>query len=165
MKDEPGKALLEIRVLKYDGKLHRRWRAHSLRHEGELLVLYAVFEQEVSHSQLGLIRRGTVSIEYYWLNQWYNVFRFLDADASLRNFYCNVSMPPCFEDGVLTYVDLDIDIVVAPSLSYRILDLDEFETNAKLYGYTGEVLAGAHAALAELRTKIEGQEFPFDRIG
>lgn len=162
---EDGSEAVEVRVMKYDGALHRRWRAKVLRGEGALLVLDAVFEEEVSHSQLGLIRRGTRSIEYYWLERWYNVFSFLEPDGSLRSFYCNVNLPPAFEGGVLSYVDLDIDVLVAPDLSYEVLDVDEFEAHAQRYGYAEEVRRGARRALAELLVLIERRQFPFDQVG
>ena len=154
-----------VRVFKYDGAPHRSWRARVMKREGSLLILDAVFEEEVRHSQLGLIRRGTVSIEYYWLDRWYNVFRFLEPDGSVRNFYCNVNMPPEFDGRVLSYVDMDVDILVAPNLSYEILDMDEFEVNATRYRYTEEVRARARFAIDELLALIKAGQFPFDRTG
>src|SRR5712691_8676982 len=121
---------LTVRVLKYDGAEHRRWSAKLARREGSLIVLDAAFEFDVQHHLLGNIQRGTRTIEYYWLDRWYNVFRFLKADGSTRLHYCNVNMPPAFEEGALTYVDLDIDILVQPDLSYQVLDLEEFAANA-----------------------------------
>ncbi|HEX8175242.1 MAG TPA: DUF402 domain-containing protein [Pyrinomonadaceae bacterium] len=153
---------ITVQVLKYDGAPHRRWRARLKERRRELLILDAAFEEEVNHSQLGLIRRGTVSIEYYWLDRWYNVFRFLEPDGSVRNFYCNVNMPPALDGSLLSYVDLDIDILVAPDLSYEILDMDEFSVNAERYGYTREVLSKARIALDELQTLIGARAFPFD---
>lgn len=163
--DESRAFNVEVRVMKYDGAPHRRWRARLLRRDRSLLVLDAEFEEEVRHSQLGLIRRGTRSIEYYWLDRWFNVFRFLEPDGSLRSFYCNVNMPPVFECDVLSYVDLDIDLLVAPDLSYSVLDMDEFEVNAKKYAYTEEVQRRALAALYELQNMIEDRSFPFDLTG
>jgi protein associated with RNAse G/E len=148
-------------VTKFDRQEHRRWRASLLRREGSLLILDAAFSEEVRHSQLGLIERGTVSIEYYWLDRWYNVFRFLEPDGSLRNFYCNVNLPPTFDGQTLTYVDLDIDIIVKPDFSYQILDRDEFEQNAERLGYPVEVREGAERALLELLNMIESRAFPF----
>ena len=64
-------------------------------------MFLGVFDLEVEHPDLGIIRRGTVSYEYYWLDQWYNVFRFENPDGPLRNYYCNVNMPPVFANNVL----------------------------------------------------------------
>ena len=161
---EWDKAEVSVRVLKFDGTQHRSWRARVMRCDGALLVLYAAFEEEVQHSQLGLIERGTVSIEYYWLDRWYNVFRFLEPDGRVSNFYCNVNMPPRFDGSMLTYIDLDIDIVVSPDLSYEILDMDEFETNAERFMYPLDVLRSARGALREIVALIESREFPFDSI-
>ncbi|HEY0003540.1 MAG TPA: DUF402 domain-containing protein [Pyrinomonadaceae bacterium] len=155
--------MVTVRSCKYDGREHRRWRGQLVQREDNLLVLDARFETEVNHNLLGRILSGTVSIEYYWLNRWYNVLRFLEPDGKLRNFYCNVNIPPTFDGRVLTYVDLDMDILVAPDLSYRILDEDEFEVHSRSFNYPAQVRAGARRALEELVSLIERREFPFDR--
>jgi protein associated with RNAse G/E len=158
-----GSALsVTVRACKFDGREHRKWEATVLRHVDTLLVLDGRFETEVKHKLLGTIARGTVSIEYYWLDRWYNVFRFMEPDGGLRNYYCNVNIPPTYAGRVLSFVDLDMDILVAPDLSYQILDEDEFVVNAERYGYPAEVRGRAHEALAELREMIEGRQFPFN---
>jgi hypothetical protein len=158
---EPGLEVV-VRACKFDGTEHRRWRAQLLRREGALLLLDARFEEEIRHALLGTVERGTLSVEYYWLDRWYNVFRFHEPTGELRNYYCNVNVPPTFDGRVLSYVDLDIDILVAPDLSYSILDRDEFEANAALYDYPAHVRERAQEALAELVTLIESRRFPFD---
>jgi protein associated with RNAse G/E len=149
-------------VLKYDGREHRRWRARVASVDGPLLVLDAVFEEEIQHDLLGTISSGTLSTEYYWLDRWYNVFRFSDTDRKLKSFYCNVNQPPSFDGRVLSYIDLDIDVLVAPDLTYKILDLEDFEENARLFVYPQEVQTNAHSALAELTALIEARAFPFN---
>ena len=162
MTDAPYKDGVIVRVMKYDGAEHRLWRARVAERSSSLLVLDALFEEEVSHPQLGLIRCGTRSLEYYWLDRWYNVFRFLEPDGRVRNFYCNVNMPPEFDGHTLSYVDLDMDIVVRPDFSFEILDMDEFEVNAETYRYPAHVMASALRALDELLSLIERRAFPFD---
>lgn len=147
---------------KYDGREHRRWCARVAKQEGSLLILDAVFEEEIEHDLLGTIARGTVSTEYYWLDRWYNVFRFSDQSGTLKNFYCNVNQPPSFDGRVLSYIDLDIDVFVAPDLTYKVLDLDDFEANARAYAYPEGVQANAHGALKELTELIEARAFPFN---
>jgi hypothetical protein len=148
-------------VLKYDGAEYRRWHARLARRESPLIVLEAAFDFDVQHHLLGDIQRGTRTIEYYWLDRWYNVFRFLRDGDETRLYYCNVNMPPTLEADVLTYIDLDIDILVQPDLSYQVLDLEEFAVNAPRYGYSEEIRRQAHAAVAELISMIETRQFPF----
>lgn len=155
---------ITVRTYKYDGTEHRHWRAQISLQQGSLLVLDAKFEEEIQHPLLGTISPETLSIEYYWLDRWYNIFRFVQPEGELRNFYCNVNVPPVFENNVLSYIDLDIDILVAPDFSYNILDEDEFAINAKRFNYPTEVRRRSLEALEELIALIEKRAFPFSEF-
>lgn len=152
---------ITVRVLKYDGAEYRRWNARLERHENSLIVLHASFDQEVQHDLLGNISCGTRTVEYYWLDHWYNVFRFLEEDSTTKLFYCNVNVPPTISGGVLSYIDLDIDILVQPDFSYQVLDLEEFADNAARYGYSEQIKRQARSAVDELVSLIEARQFPF----
>jgi protein associated with RNAse G/E len=157
--------MITVRAHKYDGSEHRTWSAQVLRQEGSLLVLDATFDQEIKHDLLGTIASGTTSIEYYWLDRWYNIFRFAEPSGELRSYYCNVNVPPSFDGQVLSYVDLDIDILVEPDLSYRVVDLEDFEQNADRFGYSKEVQTKARQGLERLVELIEARAFPFSDAG
>ena len=162
---QPEPASIVVRSCKYDGRVARSWAARVARREGSLIVLDAAFAEEVRHPLLGVIRAGTLSTEMYWADRWYSVFRFAEPSGELRNFYCNVNTPPVIGGGALTYVDLDIDILVAPDLSYRVLDEDEFEAHARQYGYPPGVRDQARRAVEELVGLITRREFPFGPSG
>jgi hypothetical protein len=152
---------ITVRVLKYDGTEYRRWDATMARQEDRLIVLDAEFDHDVQHHLLGEIPRGTRTLEYYWLDRWYNVFRFLEADGTTKLFYCNVNMPPTIGSSSLTYIDLDIDILVRPDFSYQILDLEEFAANSARYGYPEHVKTRSHEAVGELIAMIKARQIPF----
>ncbi len=139
-------------MLKHDGTERRRWFGRVASHDGPLIVVDAVFDEEVQHDLLGTIAQGTVSKEYYWLDRWYNVFRFADR------FYCNVTQPPELRDGVLTYVDLDIDVLVEADFSYQILDEEDFAAAS----YPAEIQNCARQGVEELIRRIENRSFPFN---
>ena len=158
---EESKSIV-VRAQKYDETEHRSWAARVVEQTDVLLILDAVFADEIEHDLIGTIVSGTISTEYYWFNRWYNVFRFSDQNGALQRFYCNVNMPPSFDGHVLSYIDLDIDVLVKPDFSYQVLDLEDFEENARRYDYPLDVRGNAHAALAELIRLIETRSFPFD---
>lgn len=151
-----------INSRKYDNKIHKTWKAKFIREENSLLIFSGVFESEINHPILGIIRRGTISEEFYWLNQWFNVFRFLESDGSFRNFYCNINMPPKFDNDILDYVDLDIDVLVHKDFSYDILDVDEYQRNTVKYNYSNYLVQNVELALNDLLNKINKREFPFE---
>lgn len=152
---------ITVCVFKHDGAEHRRWHARIVRQVGSLIVLEGEFESDVQHHLLGEIRHGTRTIEYYWLDRWYNVFRFLNDDGTTRLYYCNVNSLPTLADGVLSYIDFDIDILVQPDLSHQILDLEEFAANAARYGYTEEERQSVQAAVADVIAMIRNRQSPF----
>jgi uncharacterized protein len=153
-----------VKSRNYDGSIRRSWLCELIELTDDRIVLAGKFESDVGHPDLGLIMKGTVSHEYFWFDKWYNVFRFHEPDGRFRNFYCNLSMPPVFSDGILEYVDLDIDVVVWPDHRVEVLDREEFKTNVPVFGYTPETIGRAEAALEQLKLAIERGEFPFDSM-
>jgi len=151
-----------VRSLKHDGRAYRSWATRLVRRVGALIVLEGFFAEEVRHATLGTIEAGTLSREFYWTDRWYSVFRFREpAGGRLRCFYCNVNTPPRLEAGVLSFVDLDVDVLVRPDFTYTVLDEDEFEAHAATYVYPTEYRARVREALEEILRLVEGRRFPF----
>jgi uncharacterized protein len=155
------KRMISIYSRKFDGKIHRSWKAELVEKKNNLLLFVGIFENEVRHSKLGVIRRGTVSYEYYWLDRWFSIFRFHEPEGDLRNYYCNVNMPPKFENDCLDYIDLDVDILLWKDFSLEILDLEEFEQNKIIYGYSEDLILKTYKTLNELQEMIRLRSFPF----
>lgn len=154
---------ITINSRKYDGSIGRSWKCDLIRKSGTELVFVGTFDLDISHPDLGNLKRGTISYEYYWLDRWYNIFCFYEPDGRFRNYYCNVNMPPVFVDGILNYVDLDIDVVVWPDGSFKILDEGEYEQNAIKFDYPEDVREKAADALHQVLELIRHQKLPDTR--
>jgi protein associated with RNAse G/E len=155
----PGEQIT-VNSRKYDGKIRRTWSCELVEETEGFIVLVGEFDRDVRHPGLGSIRRGTISYEYFWLDRWFNIFRFHEPDGSPRNFYCNVAMPPTFKNGVLDYVDLDIDVLVWPDRRYQIVDRDDFEKNSLKYSYTKAMCLRAEDSVEQIVRMIERDELP-----
>jgi uncharacterized protein len=147
---------------KYDQSIRRSWTCSLFTREDPLLIFVGEFDHDVSHPELGEIRRGTISYEFYWLDRWFNVFRFHEPDGELRNLYFNIAMPPTFENEALDYIDLDIDIVVWPDLSYQVLDRQEFAINADRFGYPDDVRDRVSGTLSHILGIVSAGRSVFD---
>ena len=154
--------LVTINSRKYDGNIDKSWQAELLQEDDELFTFKGIFQNEIAHDHLGTIRTGTISYEYYWKNSWFNIFRFNEPEGHLRNFYCNVSMPPTFKYRVLDYVDLDIDILVTNDFNCQILDLDEFSENSVIYQYSSDMKENIESSIEQLLKRINLRMFPFN---
>lgn len=129
-----------------------------------MLVLSGEFDTEIDHPLLGKIGQGTTSLEHFWMDRWYSVFRFTKPTGELRNFYCNVNAPPELNGNVLSFVDLDLDLLVEPDFSYTILDEEEFRQNALRFKYPLDMQRRALKAVTDLIDLIKGRRFPFDLL-
>lgn len=156
----PPRTVVAINSRKYDGTLARTWTAELIRQEGPELVFIGIFAEAVEHAELGAIKQGTISYEYYWLDRWYNVFAFFEPDGQFRNHYCNVNMPPAFNGQSLDYVDLDLDVVAWPDGSCVTLDEDEFAANAARFGYPDHVRSAAASAMGEILALVDERRLP-----
>lgn len=147
---------------KFDNSIHRSWNCTLLEENDELWIFAGEFESEIRHPKLGIIRRGTISYEYYWKHKWFNIFRFHEPEGELKFYYCNVNMPPKLENNALDYIDMDVDILVQKDLSFEILDEDEFEENSIKFDYPEEVKLKTRKSIEKLLEKINEKAFPFD---
>ena len=156
--------LITVNSRKYDLIIRKSWTCRLVERADPSLVLIGEFDSDVSHAGLGSIARGTISEEFYWLDRWYNVFRFSEPDGSFRNFYCNITMPPTFENDILDYVDLDIDVVVWPDRRVETLDEDDFAVNSARFGYPADLQQSALDSLTKLRSVDRSRRIPFQEL-
>lgn len=144
-----------------DGQLKKSWKCRKIDSEGSTLILLGEFSEDVHHKELGLVRAGTLSYEYFFPDRWYNVFRFEEPSGTLRNWYCNITMPPEISGHTVEYVDLDIDVLIWPDRSIKILDVEEYEENARKHALSQDAREQVSSALTELLAAFQKAEFPF----
>lgn len=96
------------------------------------------------------LRTNDRSIERYYTDRWYNIFKIYDRDDDrLKAWYCNVTYPADFTTDRITYRDLALDVLVYPDGKYLVLDEDEFE-NLELDRHTRKNALQALQSLIEL---------------
>lgn len=155
---------ITVRSCKFDGSLHRSWKARLVSENDDLVVLDGVFEHEVQHEWLGRIERGTRSREYFWTKRWFSLYRFFDARGAVRIQYVNINLPPTLNGSELSFIDLDLDLLLHLDGTHSILDEDEFQTNAQLFAYPAELCAGVRKTLNELIAEVKAGRFPNELI-
>ena len=153
----PSGTRFTVNSRKYDGSIRRSWICELIAHEAEALDLIGRFDHRVEHPDLGTIPAGTVSHERFYLNRWYNYFVFEHPAGTLRNYYINICLPPTVSEGVIDYVDLDIDIIVWPDGRVVTVDIDEFEANAADFSYPADVRANALATFERIQMQLNGR--------
>jgi uncharacterized protein len=106
-------------VFQYDGEVLAR--------EDNAIILEAFFGRDDMSFMNVTLKRGDRFVETFYTDRWYNVFEIFDRDdKTFKGWYCNIGRPAVIEDDVVSYVDLALDLWVAPDGTQTVLDEDEF---------------------------------------
>lgn len=149
----------------YDQALRGSWRAYKLSNEiqlGDELVDENVGKSSRLWLPAGTLMRwatGTRPLRYnclqfFWPERWYMLSAFYN-ERTLIHTYATIIQPASIELHRLSYVDLDLSVLVKPDLSYEILTQAEFEEVAKLLHYSEETRISALMSLRTLTSSIQ----------
>jgi predicted RNA-binding protein associated with RNAse of E/G family len=105
-----------------------KYTGFPLRREVHVIVLEAYFQRPDLPFRGIVLRNGDRFIETYFTDRWYNIYEIHDRDDDrLKGWYCNIGKPVVVEsENVISYVDLALDLWIAPDGTQVVLDEDEF---------------------------------------
>ena len=124
------RAAVRIKVQKKNlaGDVTYEYEGTLLSQDEHSIVLEALFDRADMPFMDVVFKTGDRFVEYYYTDRWYNIFAVYDRDdGRLKGWYCNVGKPAVFEAGVVSYVDLALDLWVSTTGQQTVLDEDEFE--------------------------------------
>lgn len=93
-------------------------------------------------------------VQFFWPHRWYVLSAFYN-DRALIHTYASIIQPAEIQLERLTYVDLDLNILVKPDLRYEILTQAEFEQAVELLNYSEETRISALMALDTITNAIQ----------
>lgn len=149
-----------VRYTKYDGSPH--WH-----HQGRLLGEdeHGVWTGCPVNTPGG---RGT-EVSLVWdhafvmlfpRDAWFTVN--FNAPPERLEVYCDITTVPRWRDGLVTMVDLDLDVIRLRDGETYLDDADEFAEHQVRYGYPPDVVAGAERSAAWLMDAVRDRRPPFD---
>ena len=145
-----SEAVQRIKVQKKNpaGEVTYEYEGTLLSRDEHSIVLEALFDRADMPFMEVVFRAGDRFVEYYYTDRWYNIFVIHDhEDGQIKGWYCNIGRPAVFDDGVVSYIDLALDLWVSTSGKQTVLDEDEFEA----LGLNEELRLGALKGLEELK--------------
>jgi hypothetical protein len=150
---------MKIKVQKKNpaGEVTYEYEGESLNRDANSITLEALFNREDMPFMDVVLKTGDRFVEHYYADRWYNIFAVYDRDdGQIKGWYCNIGKPAVIEDGVVSYVDLALDLWVSVNGKQTVLDEDEFE---KL-DLNEELSAGALNGLNELKLLFNNNKPP-----
>lgn len=115
------------RKIKYDSGIveHKCMLLAAGNHRAVLFhIIEDPFTVIANQTQL-TIPKGSYTIAYYWEDRPYNLYFWRDADGSYLGSYFNIVKNTVSTDGMVSFEDLIIDMLVLPNGDFFILDEDE----------------------------------------
>jgi protein associated with RNAse G/E len=141
---------MKVKVQKKNiqGVVKHEYEGVILHRDKHSIILEAHFDRADMPFMDVVFKTGDRFVEYYFTDRWYNIFVIHDRDdETVKGWYCNIGLPAVVEDGVVSYVDLALDLWVSADGKQSVLDEDEFET-LKL---DEDIRSGALNGLQELK--------------
>lgn len=149
----------------YDQSFRGSWRAYQIPNDrqigdedlaaaGNNCVRLWLPAQTSMHWSTGIrpLRRSCFQI--FWPQRWYTLSAFYEG-RTLVHTYATITLPAVIDIDRLSYVDLELSILVKPDLSYEVLTQAEFDHAAEILRYSEETRIGALMALRTLTSVIQ----------
>jgi hypothetical protein len=92
-------------------------------------------------------------LQFFWPQRWYMLSAFYNG-RELMHTYASIIQPATIEPERLSYVDLDLSILVKPDLTYEVLTQAEFDQLSDTLRYREEIRIGALMAMSTLTNSI-----------
>lgn len=121
-----GREIIE-RKITYDSKIVD-YKCSLLRVQNDCIVLFHIiketFTMQINHINI-TIPVGSYTIAYYWKDRPYNLYFWRDKEGNYIASYFNIVKNTKFEENIVSFEDLIIDVLALPNGEHFILDEDE----------------------------------------
>ena len=121
---------MKITILKKNlaGEVTWQYEGRVIRYEPNAVVLEALFNRPDMPFMDVILKKDDRFVETFYIDRWYNIFEIHDRDdGRIKGWYCNIGKPAVLEDGIVSYIDLALDLWVSGDGKQTVLDEDEFE--------------------------------------
>jgi protein associated with RNAse G/E len=155
--------LIECR--NYDKTLRGSWQAYKLNNNlrlGDEKLIPQTGECERLWLPAGTLMNWSSGtrplrnncLQVFWSQRWYMLSAFYNGRVLMRT-YANIIQPVVIDVKRLSYVDLELSVLVEPDLSYEVLTWAEFDHAAETLRYSDETRTAASEALRTLTSVIQ----------
>jgi protein associated with RNAse G/E len=121
---------MKITVLKKNlaGEVTWQYEGRVIRYQPNAVILEALFNRPDTPFMDVILKENDRFVETFYTDRWYNIFEIYDRDdGRIKGWYCNIGKPAALEDGIVSYIDLALDLWVSADGKQTVLDEDEFE--------------------------------------
>jgi protein associated with RNAse G/E len=151
------KTSIKVQKKNLAGEVTWQYDGMILQRETNFVILEALFNRPDTPFMDIVLKENDRFVETFYGDRWYNIFEIYDRDdGRIKGWYCNIGMPAVIEDGLVSYVDLALDLWVSANGKQTVLDRDEFDE----MNLSEELQAGALNGLKEVQLFFKSKKPP-----
>lgn len=154
-----------VRKVKNDGSERSRWEGELIAIDPDWLIVHHDARRHRRHKAALASAEGGVpahGLRYLGRSQPLAVLFRFDEAGGLLEVQCDAAHPVQVTETTLTFVDLDVDLIVGPDGASYERDRDQFEANAARYGYDERSRATVDAAMTLALRLVRDPAPPLD---
>ncbi len=128
---------LQIHCYKHDGTLHRTCDEATVLEITDETLICANYKTEIIEEDGVRYHTKEPAILLFYKDRWFNIIGQMKRNGLY--YYCNIASPYIIDDGLIKYIDYDLDLRIFPDGSFKVLDRNEYRYHKKKMKY-GEKL-------------------------
>ena len=154
---------ITMKAYKEDGWLHYEKPLQLIEKRYNMYSLYGSPNRKLTHHTRNKVFTSEKhSIEIFFSDRWYTIACIVNLDATIDYFYCNIAKPCVFTDEDVSFIDMDLDVIIQNDMTYKVIDYDDFKKHKIKYGYSEALIEKTEEGVQTIIEHLEKKVFPFD---
>lgn len=151
---------LKIQSYKHDGSLHRSWERNYVLEDNQDFFITASKKTKVIESTGRRWYSSEPAVCFFSKHDWFNVIAMVKKEGIV--FYVNIASPTLYDQGILKYIDYDLDFKLFPDGYIATLDESEYDKHKVLYSYSSKLQEVLKRTAQRMNEWLEKRVYPFD---
>ena len=154
-------SMLKIHCYKHNGRIHRTWNDAIVLDDKEEYLVCGNHKTTVTEKDGTIHKTKEPAVLFFYKKNWFNVFAQLKKPGLF--YKCNIATPYLIDDGIIKFIDYDLDLKVFPDGGFRVLDRNEYKYHKKIMKYSEDLDRILQAELTNLINLKRAEEGPFNK--
>ena len=153
--------VLRVHCYKHNGKIHRTWDKTTVLDETDDYLVCGNNKVKITESTKRTHRTKETAIVFFYKRRWFHVTAQFKTNGLF--YKVDIASPFLYDEGVIKYIDYDLDVKIFPDGSFRVLDKNEYKYHRKLMKYPDKLDSKLQSELTDLINMIRANVGPFNR--
>lgn len=155
-------SITSIQAFKFDGRLYRQYEGAKIVANLDDFVVLLLVKSKVSEEDINWIVNDPI-LFFFAKNKFYNASITLNKHKA-NYIYVNLASPFFIEDGIIKYIDFDIDIKSYANGEFNVIDWADFKESIRKLNYPFELIHRLYDELDYLYEQFKTKNGIFSKI-